>query len=161
MYIFIKKRRYSIIYNRLLESVFLRSTLRQPIRIYVFTLINVKIIPPFSFWHTVWITIIMNQNLNTMKKIIVIATLAIVCQVATANAQCLGLRFFVPHIGISIGVPAPVAVVPMIPPVGCYAYGYANPYYSYPRPVGYYGGYRGGYYNRGYREHGGYYGRRR
>ena len=99
-----------------------------------------------------------------MKKIMVIATLAIVCQVATTNAQCLGLglRFFVPHIGISIGVPAPVVAVPVVPsPVGCYAYGYANPYpyYGYPRLVGYYGGYRGGYYNRGYR--GGYYAHRR
>jgi hypothetical protein len=125
---------------------------------------SVKIIIMFRLWHISWITTRMNQNLNSMKKIIAIAALAIVCRVATANAQCLGgFRVFGPRIGISIGIPVPVIPVPVIPPVGvCF---------GYPHPVGYYGGYRvapRGYYRGYYRgehgEHGGYgghYGHRR
>lgn len=89
-------------------------------------LINVKIFTLILIWHAVWITLLINQYLNNMKRIMIITALAIVCQVVTVNAQCCrGHRGWGPRIGICIGIPVPV----IIPPLGYYGYGYAHPYY--------------------------------
>jgi len=96
----------------------------------------------------------MNQNIKAMKKLIIIASLAIVCQLATVNTASAFIRGFGGfRPGIGVIIPHPVIPVPV---PGYYGYGYGYPGYAY----GYlhpYGGYVGRGYGYGVGPRGGYY----